>query len=95
MSMAFVTVVCGEVSMSDTPLREHTVNRTQEIVLKFQLVASSGEYCVEAASGCSGWIVLWLCGIFSKTYNCLAHWKGQEILWSFCKRMSDTLTSQL
>lgn len=36
MSMAFVTVVCGEVSMSDTPLREHTVNRTQEIVLKFQ-----------------------------------------------------------
>lgn len=52
--MAYVTVICGEVAVSDPSLKEHTVNRTQEIVLKFKPVASSGEYCVEAASGCSG-----------------------------------------
>lgn len=80
MSMVYVTVICGEVAVSGPPLREHTLNRTQEIVLKFQPVASSGEYCVEAASGCSGWIIFWLCGIFSNMYNSVVHWRRQEML---------------
>lgn len=78
--MAYGTVVCGEVAMSDTPLREHMGNRTQEIILEFQLVASSGQCSVEAASGCSGWIIFWLCGILSKMYNCIAYWRRQEML---------------
>lgn len=66
--------------LSDTPLREHTVHRTQAMVLKSKLVTSSGEYCIEAALGWSGWIIFWLCGIFSKMYNCIAHWRKQEML---------------
>lgn len=92
--MAYVTVVCGEVAMSDTPLREDPVNRTQEIVLKFQLVASSGEYCFEAALGwCPDMLYSGYVEFSVKCTTVLS--TGEEILWSFHKRMSDTLTSQL
>lgn len=63
MSIAYgtVSVVCGEVDLSDAPLREHGDSRTQEMILEIQLLAFSRVYCVETASGCSGWIVFWLC----------------------------------
>lgn len=85
MSMAYVTVTCGEVAVSDTHLRERMVYRTQEIVLKFQLVASSGEYWVEAASGCSGWIIFWLCGISLKCTTVLPIGEGKKCCAAFIK----------
>ena len=36
-----MSVGCGEVDLSDAPLREHMDSRTQEMILEIQLVASS------------------------------------------------------